>query len=332
MILHIMTLDKFLPPFIDFVEQYFDITKHKFIFINEREYKYGLQDRESIEFLNSDAELLELLKYMQKSSKIILHGLWRDRVNTILLENEQLLEKSYWVMWGGDFYFPHKQNREKKELIKRVAHLVTGTKGEIEYVQKHYGATGEHIKAFVYTSNLYKETPLIDKKDDSINILVGNSANPTNNHLEIFDKLLEHKEKKINIFTPLSYGDFRYAMRVMKSGYEYFGERFKPIIDFMDEDKYNKFLSTIDIAIFNHNRQQGMGNIITLLGMGKKVYMRSNVTTWDLFEYNGIKLFDVDAISVDLLQSSVGDKNMSRVKEIFSTTNFIDELRYLFDV
>lgn len=43
-----------------------------------------------------------------------------------------------------------------------------------------------------------------------------------------------------------------------------------PIVDFMDFNEYINFLSTIDIAIFNHKRQQGMGNIITLLGMGKK--------------------------------------------------------------
>ena len=41
----------------------------------------------------------------------------------------------------------------------------------------------------------------------------------------------------------------------------------------MPYSSYISFLGSIDIGIFNNNRQQGMGNITNLLYLGKKVYL-----------------------------------------------------------
>ncbi len=41
MILHIMILDKFLPPFIDFVDECFGRNNHKYVFITSEKYLYG---------------------------------------------------------------------------------------------------------------------------------------------------------------------------------------------------------------------------------------------------------------------------------------------------
>jgi len=331
MILHIMTLDKFLPPFIKFVEQYFDTSEHKFVFINNEEYKFGLQKNVAIEFLNTDEELQKVFEYMKNATKIILHGLWRPRIEIFLLQNQELLKKSYWVMWGGDFYFPKKQTQEKHQLIQKMGYLVTGTLGEIEYVRKHYNATGKHIEAFVYISNLYKEISSSSKQSKTINILIGNSANPTNHHKEILDKLIKYKDKDIALHMPLSYGDFNYAEEIMQYAYQQFGTKFHPITDFMGIDEYNALLSTIDIALFNHNRQQGMGNIITLLGLGKKVYMRSDVTTWQMFHSNDIVLYDVKDITLDLISDKTSLKNQKNVRALFSAKNFKKQLTKLFE-
>jgi len=45
-----------------------------------------------------------------------------------------------------------------------------------------------------------------------------------------------------------------------------FREKFKPLVDFIPFDEYLNLLAKVDIAIFNHKRQQTMGNITTLLG------------------------------------------------------------------
>ena len=327
-----MILDKFIPNFIEFVDKYFEQKDHKYVLITSEKYNYGLKKEHNIEFLHTDDDIFTtLVQYMNEAKKIVLHGLWREKVNLILKENPLLLKKCFWIMWGGDFYFPQKQSELQKYVIENVPYLVTGTKGEVDYVRNNYNAKGEHIEAFVYTSNLFKKINSSPKIDGKIRILVGNSSTETNQHFEVFNKLEIYKNENIEIFVPLSYGDFKYGMQVMKVGYEIFGDKFKPIIDFMNEQDYYKFLSTIDIGIFNHNRQQGMGNIITLLGMGKKVYMNPEVTTYEMFIDKNIKVDRFKLFDLNLLTPKIVQKNISLIEKYFSEDEFSKQLSKLFE-
>ncbi|MFN6992190.1 MAG: TDP-N-acetylfucosamine:lipid II N-acetylfucosaminyltransferase, partial [Fervidobacterium sp.] len=209
-------------------------------------------------------------------------------------------------------------------------HFVTYVKGDYELVKHWYGAKGEYHECFMYPSNLYKEYNLNSKKANVINIQIGNSADPTNNHLEIFKKLLVYNQENIHIFAPLSYGNHNYAKEVIKIGKSYFGDKFTPITEFIPFDKYLDFLSNIDIAIFAHNRQQGFGNIITLLGLGKKVYLRSNVTLWHLFKEFGIKVFDISTVDLERLDEATSKENQRKIKYHFSVENLKKQLEGIF--
>lgn len=66
--------------------------------------------------------------------------------------------------------------------------------------------------------------------------------------------------------------------------------------EYIDKDAYYEFLDDCDIGIFNNNRQQAMGNINAMLGMGKKVYIRSSTCMWDFFRGKGAVLFPVEEI------------------------------------
>lgn len=89
----------------------------------------------------------------------------------------------------------------------------------------------------------------------------------------------------------------------------------------MPFEDYLNLLSKVDVAIFNHKRQQGMGNTITLLGMGKKVYIRSDITTWNFCEEHGLKVFDTTLGILDLFQEMPKAdfiKNINTIKENFN--------------
>jgi dTDP-N-acetylfucosamine:lipid II N-acetylfucosaminyltransferase len=328
MILHVMILDKFLVPFIDFIDDNFGRGEHKYVFINDEEYKFSLEKKHEVEFLNSDDEIfITLKKYMYGAKKIILHGLWRDRVDLLLYENQNLLKKSYWIMWGGDFYFPETKNQIRHNIIKNMGYLITGTIGDYHLVQKWYGAKGKHIKCFNYPSNLYKEYQNNQKTGNILNIQVGNSATNTNNHLDILYKLEKYKNEDIKIFAPLSYGDKEYAKEISIHGKEIFGNKFEALTEFISFDKYLEFLSKIDIALFAHKRQQAFGNIITLLGMGKKVYLDKESTLNNVFIENNIKVFDVNNIELKLLNKTTKSKNILQVKKNYSKKVLINNLK-----
>lgn len=326
-ILHVMILDKFLAPFIDFVDENFGRENHHYVFITSEKYDYGLTPEHKVEFLHTDDDIfITLLDYMKMAKKIILHGLWRDKVDILLYFNQELLKKCYWIMWGGDFYFPETKSRIRHKVIKEIGFLVTGTIGDYELAKKWYKASGEHIKCFNYPSNLYKDFHMQPKIHNTINIQLGNSADPTNHHIEILQNLTKFKNENIQIFVPLSYGNKEHAKNVILKGKEIFGDKLIALTEFLSFQKYMQFLSEIDIAVFNHRRQQAFGNIISLVGMGKKVYLNSASTLNGVMTEYNLKVFDTKNISLDLLDNEQKIKNINSVKTNFSKESLVNSL------
>ncbi|MCY1532519.1 TDP-N-acetylfucosamine:lipid II N-acetylfucosaminyltransferase [compost metagenome] len=162
------------------------------------------------------------------------------------------------------------------------------------------------------------------------NILIGNSATSTNNHLDVFKILLKYNLSGKKLIVPLSYGDEKYKSLIVSAGYKYFGSTFDPVLDFMPLDQYNNKLSTCGIAIMNHYRQQAIGNIISLLSQGCKVYLSKFATSYPYFKRLGFFIYSVED---DLLTASFNNlkqeealQNKLIVKHYFGEKNLIDNL------
>ncbi|WP_309499589.1 TDP-N-acetylfucosamine:lipid II N-acetylfucosaminyltransferase [Sulfurovum sp.] len=348
-IVHIINNDKFIKPFMEFIENNFEGNEHLFVFLyGGDERNFPIPKANNVININNKyigkKNILRLAKVLNQlmlnAEKVILHGLFSyDLINYLYL-HQKFLKKCYWVMWGGDLYSHVLSSKtignafgrhRKKTVIRRIVGLITYIKGDYELAQKWYGAQGEYYECFMYPSNLYKEYGMKPKEHSTITIQVGNSADPTNNHIEVFNKLEKYKYKDIKIIVPLSYGNQDYAKEVIEQGKKIFGVKLVPLTEFIPFDKYLDILSNIDIAIFNHNRQQAMGNIITLLGLGKKVYMRHDITPWKMFEDTGINVFDVSNVKIDLLSEDTKKQNQQKVKEYFSKENYLRQLDKLFE-
>lgn len=340
-VLHICHLEKFIPPFIDFVEEYFDdfATRHLF-FINGDTEQYPYKARRNIVPAgrgkkNQLLHLAALAHACNKADKIIIHGLCRLHVVMLLAAMPWVLPKAYWIMWGGDLYVYQLDERNwrwkikeffRRPVIKNMGYLVTGTPGDVDFAREWYGAKGHHIRCFNYPSNIYKHREIQPKVHETINIQVGNSADPTNQHLEIFDQLDRLKDKDFKIYSVLSYGNSDYMRHIMAEGERRFGEKFIAITDMMPFDQYLDFLASIDIAIFNHKRQQAFGNIITLLGFGKKVYINPASTLNEVFSGYGLKVFNSQNIDLSQLDDMVKNNNIKIVRCSFSKESLVRSL------
>lgn len=341
-ILHIAGCDKFIPPFVQLVREQFNFDEHEFL-LTAGVAAADLIDAKNISLSNTT--FLARLKHyfqaiikMHQADKIILHGLFDIKLVQILFFTPWLLNKCHWVMWGGDLYtyqLGYKNWKWKikeffrRPVIKNIGHLVTYIDGDVALARKWYKAKGEYHECLMYTSNLYQEYKVPKNSSKTINIQVGNSATSSNNHLEVLKKLLPYKDKNICIYLPLSYGSQEYAKKIIEQGREWFGDKFKPLTDMLPFNEYLAFLGTIDIAIFNHNRQQAMGNTITLLGLGKTVYIRSDTTQWQFFKGKGIKIRDVEQLNT--LESQNINENMRIIKTYFSQDNYLKQLESLFN-
>lgn len=349
-ILHVAGLDKFIPPFVNFVYEEFDESHHFWLVGSIEKHPLTLRDGIYIcgrGFVNRLKGYTKLIFQLHAAKKVIIHGLFSRSIELILALFPWLLPKCYWVIWGNDLYryqnprigFKSNFNEAiRKFVIKRIGHLVTYIPGDVALARKWYGAQGQHHECLMYLSNLVSPQALESSTttnvlERSLSILVGNSADPSNNHIEVLEKLLPYKSKNIKIYVPLSYGNKSHAVNVSKQGHEWFGEKFIPLNNFMPFDNYLDLLKNIDIAFFNHERQQGMGNTITLLGLGKSVYMRHDVSQWSFLTGLGIKINSITDFNVDSLTPLTENErknNINLVQSYFSKEKLIVQLSNIF--
>lgn len=338
-ILHLFGWDKkFVLPFIDFVGEYFDRGEHRFIVHGGAQVDDMPQDNGIIHYPSLLKSALPVMAEIRAARKVILHGLFSSHLLYLLMLQPWLLKKCYWTIWGGDLYIHQTDAQDwrhiknewcRRFVISRLGHFVTHIHGDYELARKWYGARGQWHECFMYPSNLYREYPITPKPHEGINILLGNSATPSNNHLDALEKLRPFADENIRIYCPLSYGDAAYGDQIATAGRVIFGEKFIPLHDFMPFDKYLELLAVIDIAVFNHNRQQGMGNITTLLGLGKKVFIRNTITTWGALQGLGVDIFDAKKIDIQPLSPISVIKNQELVKNYFSPEALLKKLKFL---
>ncbi len=350
-ILHLACLDKFIPGFIDILHQFFSSEPHTMITFGDiKKYPYS-QSTSFIHFskLKSIRNIFHLVIAMHRNEKIILHGLFSPHLIFLLCFMPWLNKKCNWVIWGWDLY-RHKLAEKNfkyhifdffcRLLISRIGGFITYIEGDYDNAKQWYNATGELYECIMYKSNVYSGGAPI-KYDVSqnkvrnlskVNIQVGNSADPTNNHRDVFEQLikLDLKSRVEKIYCPLSYGDPNYADEIKKLGESMFGEKFFPLMDFIPISQYNQILDAVDIAIFAHNRQQAMGNTINLLGKGKKVFMRNDTTSFATLTKLGIKVYSLRDLSLDVLPCDIAISNNQKVCDYFSEENLVKQLKCIF--
>jgi dTDP-N-acetylfucosamine:lipid II N-acetylfucosaminyltransferase len=343
-VLHIVEFEKFIPPFIDLVRQQLSPGRHEFFFIHGGE-KYAtvsgqIDVTRLSDFPSRMRGLIHLSARMHAADKIVLHGLTHSRLIIPLYLQRWLLPKAYWVIWGKDLYTYKNPVRTwswklkeffRRPVIRSMGHLVTYVPGDVELARQWYGATGRLAHCILYPSNQFNELALAPVPHEGVNVLIGNSADRSNHHAEILQALLPWRDHGIHITAPLSYGDARHADEVTDLGRQMFGAQFTALRDFMPYADYLRLLSTVDIAVFNHDRQQGMGNIISLLGLGKTVYMRPGTTSWAALTALGAQVRTIDNFDLALMSEAEVATNRRVIREHFSRERLVQQLRNILE-
>ncbi len=305
-IIHIMVGDKFTIPLVIELNKLFKTHQHHFLVLGQAHISNA--QYENVSYLKSPfrRNLLQNLKIISKNfyraELIVMHGL---PVLHCFLLFPFALKKLAWIIYGGtDLYLYSGDtlnnrtvwlNRLRKFILKRVKIHLTHIEGDSKLANDFYHSKAKFIYHPVYLSNVVELNiePYENKKNDSkkLNVLLGHSTDPSNNHLEIFEWL--RGMDNIQIYCPLSYGSYiEHKEKVKQKGFEIFGNRFIPIEHFMQFKEYKAFLATIDIAVFNHKRQEAMGVTLTLLSLGKEVYVNSSTTSFQSFKKRGFQIFE----------------------------------------
>ncbi|MEZ9977130.1 TDP-N-acetylfucosamine:lipid II N-acetylfucosaminyltransferase [Vibrio breoganii] len=160
------------------------------------------------------------------------------------------------------------------------------------------------------------EKGLKDKKIIGNDILLGNSATLTNNHLDVVDVLKLSKDNSSKVITPLNYGDSVYKQYLIDELSRAFSQDSIVIDKFMPLEEYVDILARCSTVVMNHKRQQALGNISVSLYLGAKVFMNPVSPAYKYYKRNGIYIFSVDEINRQNLnyKLSTEEINFNRFK------------------
>ena len=136
------------------------------------------------------------------------------------------------------------------------------------------------------------------------NILIGNSANPTGNHLDILPFFDEIDVGDRKVVVPLSYAGPEYYVAKVKNAYrKRFGSNCAFLDGYMPVEEYNVLRDSCSIGIFYHERQQALGNINFILKRGGKVFLSETSVVYKDYKAQGCNIYtlqkDFDQLALD---------------------------------
>ena len=264
----------------------------------------------------------ELLSLLHKYSAIVLHGLFFPWCEAILRHVPEQV-KVAWVFWGGEVYsrkdlrasFLSKRSKRllrlhqlmqglkhkkpvphfelPKELFQRIDYCLTDIHEDYEFVKSYCGFEAKELWYNYYSID---ET-LGDLRNQTVNgnnILIGNSCNLECNHWDGFRAAKKLQGEDTQIIVPLSYGEPWLRRMLLKIGKSMFGKRFRPLIDFMPREEYNKIIESCAVVIMPHYRPQAFGNILTALWLGSRVFMSEKSHLFKFYQRIGLHVFSIE--------------------------------------
>lgn len=188
----------------------------------------------------------------------------------------------------------------KAETVARINFFLVVKKGEAELnlVKQIYNLKKLNSLYFFYNQNFESARRINQKKNSSKSLIVqvGNSATYSNNHLDLIPLIKKFNGEEVKFNLPLSYGDTVYRTTVKNAFYKYFRGKVEFIESFLSREEYVNYLNNVEICIMYHNRSQALGNCVTLLTLGKKLYLRRNNPLFQMFGEMGILVFDANKI------------------------------------
>jgi dTDP-N-acetylfucosamine:lipid II N-acetylfucosaminyltransferase len=249
-----------------------------------------------------------------------------------LPETSQIKTFSSSIEYKNSFQF----SPPVQSVLSRIDFISTVIQDEYNYLEN---SAYSPVPKFMAWNYFTIEDDIISKFSDiqikGNNLLFGNSANIWNNHLDGFLDIEKFGFNFQKIVCPLSYGDMQYREAVIDLGNSKFGNRFVPVIGYMDYNDYVTQLLSCRYFFMNSKRQLGLGNLLLMLYLGANIILDKSNPTYDYFIRNGIKVFTIEnAIrsefsDIDLIETR---QNLIRIwgkDEIRKKTNtLLDKVYY----
>ena len=328
-VLHIAQDDKFVDGPLDAFESDGRFTNRCYIIVDSADYHFKyIKKTERINLLYTKQMIKDLLRKKDYDA-IYFHSLHNYHIFKFIPRDKIVI----WWTWGYDIYGeerflniplykPLTQQYLRtlnsspivrlKQLIKKIPYVIDIRDGSrkralkrIDYFQpvihNEYLMMKE-LKGFKAVEFYYPKAHqsyqvLIEGRMTNHNsdIIVGNSASVTNNHIDVWDKVHSFIPRGVNVIFPINYGDGDYAGYIsdnIKS--DTVNVRF--LKEFLPKNEYFDLVDNCGYAVFGVIRQQAMGNIFRCLAKGVKLFLYRDSVPYKYLASLGCIIFAIEDI------------------------------------
>lgn len=261
------------------------------------------EHRQGFEYFQGAKSLVRIMQAEPTSTKFIFHGLF-NRELWLPLCLSSLPKRCSWVCWGSDLYQHKLTKRTWKRRKEHFLHRILTARFETVIALNE--GDGKLINQLLWNVPIsvlpypllasdggYSAVPDEHKKI----VMIGNSGTPDNEHIEALNWLAAFSENSIEVVIPLNYGGTEeYINEVVKKGKELFGNNFTAITEMLAQDEYDKLLARVDVTVFAHKRQQGLYVVYSMLKHGRKMFIRSDTSSFSGLTSSGFKIFPSESI------------------------------------
>lgn len=198
---------------------------------------------------------------------------------------------------------------KKRNVLSRIDYFQPVILEDYLLVKKHHKELKASEFYFPNSTADFDEKKL-DEKMPYGNILFGNSASYSNNHLDTWNLIKDYIDKSQQVIVPLNYGDKDYA-RIVSENLS--GDNVNILQNFLDLNSYYTLLDSCSYFVCGVLRQQSVGNILYCIKKGIKIFLYKDSVVYNYLKNMGIVVYaieDIDSESfITPLPSSIAVQN-----------------------
>mgnify|MGYP006082757665 CR=1 FL=1 len=282
-----------------------------------------------------------LIVYSNMASKIYLHGIFDIKVMIFYGLFRKYDHKLCWIIWGGGDVYPegfiNKFSPLKyfdKRVKNNIHNYLTYIESDFLLCKNLYNSKATRTNFLAYESNCLGRAGEISEKKKgkptSLTVLLGNSADPANCHIDALDWLDSNSSVIKELIIPFSYGSkpwrANYRNELCAKIPLNLRSKVTFLDDFMPYTKYIQLLNTVDAAVMPHLRQQGMGNLIQLVNLKTTIYLNQNNDVCNYFRDIGVKIQTIGS-QLKLADDSVLTHNLLSIRKFHSWATYETQVK-----
>lgn len=354
--LHIVNIvrdDKFIDNLIKFQDLSIDKCIHEYILVSKNNKSYKrIKATDRIKIVSPHY----ILQYLKENEfhAVFLHSLVCMPYYLISQIHKGI--PVFWFAWGFDMYgnlinikqLHHKSSICRysffmKDLLKTfIQHLLQSILYSKPYTKMYQEAVGRidyfsgvlpveydlakknanfrALQVEYYYCDVDALSENITINENRGNILVGNSCDINNNHLDLLGYFNNVDLGERKIILPINYSGNAIYRKIVSSAYK---KRFRDSVIVLEEylplDQYRNIVNSTSIGIFYHERQQAMGNIELFLLNGGKLFLSKSSVIYKYLKTMGFVVFSIQ----DDLNTAQLNEPLSNEQRLFNRERWL---------